>query len=100
MSGHKNQPITFEDYMEQGQHQLAKQLLSAATLHQDTDRLVNVAKEANIDVVELADRMRQKCGLKGSMEGIYEQVVAFGTLHKCTFNWNEAHLLVIATFGV
>ena len=86
---HENQPITFEDYMEQGQHQLAKQLLSAATLQQDPDGLVNAAKEANIDVVELADRMRQKYRLKGSMEGIYEQAVAFGTLHKHAFNWND-----------
>ena len=89
MSEHENQPITFKDYVEQGQHQPAKQLPSAATLQQDTDRLVNAAKEANIDVVELADRMRQKYGLKGSMEGKYEQVVAFGTQHKRTFNWND-----------
>ena len=75
--------------MEQGQHKLAKRLLHAATLQRDAAKLVTAAKEANIDVVELADRMRQKYGLKGSMEGIYEQVVAFGSLHKRTFNWND-----------
>ena len=47
------------------------------------------AKEAKVDVVELADKLRQKYGLKRSMEGIYEQVVAFGSLHKRTFNWND-----------
>ena len=65
---HENQPINFEDYVEQGQHKLAKQLLNATTLQQDTDRLVTAAKEANIDFVELADRMRQKYGLKGSTQ--------------------------------
>ena len=89
MSEHENQPISFEDYIEQGQHKLAKQLLNAATLQQDTDRLVAAAKAAGVDTVELADRLRQKYGLKGSMEGIYEQVVAFGSLHKRTFNWND-----------
>ena len=40
------------------------------------------------------------------MEGIYEQVVAFGTLHKRTFNWNDCtfymsahHAQVIAGNG-
>ena len=32
MSEHENQPINFEDYVEQGQHKLAKQLLNATTL--------------------------------------------------------------------
>ena len=89
MSEQDSQPITFEDYVEQGQHKLAKQLLNAATLQQDTDRLMAAAKEAAVDVVELADGLRQKYGLKGSMEGIYEQVVAFGSLHKRTSNWND-----------
>ena len=39
--------------------------------------------------MEPADKMRQKYGLKGSMDGIYERVVAFGTLHKRIFNWND-----------
>ena len=89
MSEQDSQPITFEDYVEQGQHKLAKQPLNAATLQQDTDRLMAAANEAAVDVVELADGLRQKYGLKGSMEGICEQVVAFGSLHKCTFNWND-----------
>ena len=89
MSEHENQPINFEGYVEHGQHKLAKQLLNAATLQHDTDKLVTAAKEANIDVVELANRLRQKYRLKGSMEGIYEQVVAFGSLHKRTFNLND-----------
>ena len=102
----ENQAISFEDYLEQGQHKLATQLLNASTLQQDTDRLVAAAKTAGIDTVELADRLRQKYGLKGSMEGIYEQVVAFGTLHKRTFNWNDCtfymsaqHAQVIAGNG-
>ena len=102
----ENQPISFEDYIEQGQHKLATQLLNASTLQQDTDRLVTAAKTAGVDTVELADWLRQKYGLKGSMEGIYEQVVAFGTLHKRTFNWNDCtfymsaqHAQVIAGNG-
>ena len=100
----ENQPISFEDYIEQGQHKLATQLLNASTLQQDTDRLVTAAKAAGVDTVELADRLRQKYGLKGSMEGIYEQVVAFRTLHKrtfndCTFYMTAQHAQVIAGNG-
>ena len=94
MCEHKNRPISFEDYVEQGQHKLAKQLLNAATLPQDTDRLVAAGKEA--DTVELANRLRQKYVLKGSMQGIYEQVVAFGSLHKHIFNWNDYKFYVSA----
>ena len=60
-------------------NKLAKRLLNAATLQLNTDRLVAAAKELEVDVVELADRLRQK----------YEQYVAFGSVHKRTFNWND-----------
>ena len=89
MSEPDNPPISFEDYIEQGRHKLAKHLLNAATHQQDTERLVAAAKEVGIDLVQLADRLRQKYGLKASMEGIYEQVVAFRSFHKRTFNWND-----------
>ena len=92
----ENRPISSEDYIEQGQHKLATQQLNAAALQQDTDRLVTAAKAAGVDTVELADRLRQKSGLTGSMEGIYEQVVAFGTLHKRTFNWNHCTFYMTA----
>ena len=54
--------------MEQGRHQLAKQPLKAPTLLQAMGRLMIAAKEANIDVVVLSDRLRCNYGLKGSME--------------------------------
>ena len=92
----ENQPISFEDYVEQGQHKLATQLLNAATLQQDTDSLVTAAKAAGVDTVELADGLGQKYRLTGCMEGIYEQVVAFGTLHKRTFNWNDCTFYMTA----
>ena len=44
----ENQPISFEDYLEQGQHKLATQLLNPSTLQQDTDRLVAAARQREL----------------------------------------------------
>ena len=85
MCEHDNQPVCFEDYIEQGQHKLARQLLNAATLQHGTNRLVAAAKENGHRHGAAGGKAETKNTVrKDPPTYIYSEVVAFESLHKRT----------------